>query len=217
MSSSRTSTIFTVAAVTVISGLVAYAVYFDYKRRNDTEFRKKLRKEKKKVTKKQAEQAQAQAQAESANPAEIKAMILKIQGEELPPTPDEKEQYFVMQVQLGEQMAQQGPAFYMPAAAAFFRALRVYPSPVEFIMMIQSTVPPPIFKLFMELVNAEAAARIEGYYDHFPPRRMNVTVQTGPPQANQAAKKILVAEKDFEPGDVIYTVTMRLSCHLSVY
>ncbi|KAI9069255.1 MAS20-domain-containing protein [Trametes sanguinea] len=245
MSSSRTSTIFTVAAVTVISGLVAYAVYFDYKRRNDTEFRKKLRKEKKKVTKKQAEQAQAQAQAESANPAEIKAMILKIQGEELPATPDEKEQYFVMQVQLGEQMAQQGPAFYMPAAAAFFRALRVYPSPVEFIMMIQSTVPPPIFKLFMELVNAEvsgapssenqregsgdeetsptrtdpnirflpsstssraqAAARIEGYYDHFPPRRMNVTVQTGPPQANQAAKKILVAEKDFEPGDVIYT------------
>ncbi|OSC98985.1 MAS20-domain-containing protein [Trametes coccinea BRFM310] len=205
MSSSRTSTIFTVAAVTVLGGLVAYAVYFDYKRRNDTEFRKKLRKEKKKVTKKQAEQAQAQAQAEAANPAEIKAMILKLQGEELPATPDEKEQYFVMQVQLGEQMAQQGPAFYMPAAAAFFRALRVYPSPVEFIMMVQSTLPQPIFKIFMELVNAEAAARIEGYYDHFPPRRMNVTVQTGPPQANQAAKKILVAEKDFEPGDVIYT------------
>ena len=43
MSSSRTSTVFTVAAVTVLGGLVAYAVYFDYKRRNDGEFRKKLR------------------------------------------------------------------------------------------------------------------------------------------------------------------------------
>lgn len=129
MSSARTSTIFTVAAVTVLGGLVAYAVYFDYKRRNDTEFRKKLRtwftsglcprdsltdvgpttgKEKKKVTK-QTQQAQAQAEAASAvNPAELKATILKIQAEELPATPDEKESYFITQVQVGEQLAQQG-------------------------------------------------------------------------------------------------------------
>lgn len=42
-SSSRTSTVLTAAAVTVLGGLVAYAVYFDYRRRNDTDFRKKLR------------------------------------------------------------------------------------------------------------------------------------------------------------------------------
>lgn len=39
----RTSTIFTIAGVTVVGGLVAYALYFDYKRRNDVEFRRKLR------------------------------------------------------------------------------------------------------------------------------------------------------------------------------
>jgi mitochondrial import receptor subunit TOM20 len=39
----RESTFFTVAGVTVITGLLAYAFYFDYKRRNDVEFRKKLR------------------------------------------------------------------------------------------------------------------------------------------------------------------------------
>ncbi|KAI0637988.1 MAS20-domain-containing protein [Trametes polyzona] len=205
MSSSRTSTVFTVAAVTVLGGLVAYAVYFDYKRRNDVEFRKKLRKEKKKVTK-QTQQAQAQADAASeVSAAEIKAALLKIREEELPPTPDEKETYFIMQVQVGEQLAQKGPAFYLPAAMAFFRAMRVYPSPVELIMMLQSSLPPPLFKIFMEFVNAETTSRIEGYYDHFPPKRMNVSVQTGPAQGNQAAKKILVAEKDFEEGDVIYT------------
>jgi len=32
----------TIAAVTIAAGLAAYAVYFDYKRRNDVEFRKKL-------------------------------------------------------------------------------------------------------------------------------------------------------------------------------
>lgn len=41
--SSRASTVYTVAGITVLGGLVAYAVYFDYKRRNDVEFRKKLR------------------------------------------------------------------------------------------------------------------------------------------------------------------------------
>jgi hypothetical protein len=38
----RSTTIFTLAAVTVATGLVAYAVYFDYRRRNDADFRKKL-------------------------------------------------------------------------------------------------------------------------------------------------------------------------------
>ena len=42
-SASRTSSVLTVAAVTVLGGLFAYAVYFDYKRRNDSDFRKKLR------------------------------------------------------------------------------------------------------------------------------------------------------------------------------
>lgn len=44
-------------------------------------------------------------------------------------------------------LAMPGPSFYLPAACAFFRALRVYPSPVEFIMMVQSTLPAPIFKV----------------------------------------------------------------------
>ena len=39
----KASTAVTVASVTVATGVLAYAVYFDYKRRNDTTFRKKLR------------------------------------------------------------------------------------------------------------------------------------------------------------------------------
>ncbi|KAI1786676.1 MAS20-domain-containing protein [Ganoderma leucocontextum] len=223
-SSSRTSTVFTAAAVTVLGGLVAYAVYFDYKRRNDTDFRKKLRKEKKKVTK-QTQQAQAAAESTSEiSPAAIKDALLKIREEEVPPTPDEKEGYFMMQVQIGDQLVQKGPSFYLPAACAFFRALRVYPSPVEFIMMVQSTLPAPIFKIFMELVNTdvsmpvsekpmsqsqepaeEVASRVEGYYDHFPPKRMNVSIHAGEPEGDKPAKKILIAAKDLEVGDIIYT------------
>ena len=39
----QTTNYVALTAVTVAVGLAAYAVYFDYKRRNDVEFRKKLR------------------------------------------------------------------------------------------------------------------------------------------------------------------------------
>jgi hypothetical protein len=39
----KPSTAVTVAGVTVATSVLAYAVYFDYKRRNDITFRKKLR------------------------------------------------------------------------------------------------------------------------------------------------------------------------------
>ncbi len=42
--SGRSSPYLTIAAVTAAVGLAAYAVYFDYKRRNDVDFRKKLSK-----------------------------------------------------------------------------------------------------------------------------------------------------------------------------
>lgn len=38
-----------------------------------------------------------------------------------------------------------GPEFAVPAAMAFFRALRVYPSPVELIMLYQSSLPAEVF------------------------------------------------------------------------
>ena len=53
-----------------------------------------------------------------------------------------------------------------------------------------------------------------GYYDYFPPKRMNVSVQHVGGEGSQATKKILVAQKDFAAGDVIYIVGCPLMFHL---
>ena len=42
------------------------------------------------------------------------------------------------------------------------------------------------------------------YYYHVPAKTVNVLVQSGAEQSNQPPKKILVAEKEFAEGDVIY-------------
>lgn len=44
--------------------------------------------------------------------------------------------------------------FQLPAALSFYRALRVYPSPVELIMIYQKTVPEPVFKVSAPLPSA---------------------------------------------------------------
>jgi import receptor subunit TOM20 len=159
---SRTTTILTVAGVTLAASVVAYAAYFDYKRRNDIDFRKKLRKQKKKVDKSIAESKQAEASATSADSTEITAALMQealeqIKTEQPPQTPEEKEQYFMQQVSVGEQLSTKGPDFYMPAAMSFYRALRVYPSPVELIVIYQKTIPEPIFKIIMEMTNLDVS------------------------------------------------------------
>lgn len=50
-----------------------------------------------------------------------------------------------------------GETFYLPAALSFYRALRVYPSPVELIMIYQKTVPEPVFKIVMEMTSLDVS------------------------------------------------------------
>lgn len=54
-------------------------------------------------------------------------------------------------------MTSTGDTFYLPAALSFYRALRVYPSPVELIVIYQKTVPEPVFKIVMEMTSLDVS------------------------------------------------------------
>lgn len=133
---------------------VAYVAWWDYKRRNDPLFRKKIRKEHKKAHRhaKLADERAKQAQQE-----DLRDGFEKIKAETVPTLAEEREQYFMQNVAAGEQLSTMGPASYVTAALSFYRALRVYPSPVELIMIYQKTVPEPIFKLVMDLSSMEVS------------------------------------------------------------
>lgn len=124
-------------------------------------------KEKKRVDKTVASAKDTTAESHGITPERLREALEQIKNEESPSTPDEKEAYFMSQVGMGEQLSVKGaflsnvetdsmrslmrvvlgPAFYLAAAMSFFRALRVYPSPVELIVIYQKTVPEPIFKV----------------------------------------------------------------------
>lgn len=47
------------------------------------------------------------------------------------------------------------PEFYVASAISFYKALKVYPSPQELLMIYQKTQPQPVFDLVMELISLE--------------------------------------------------------------
>ena len=116
----KTLTALAVAGV----GALAYAVYFDHRRRTDSKFRKQLRtsnfvfagllftfhpgREKKKLEK-SAAQTDTSTSASGTDSgelptAEILAAMARIKDDQIPTTPEEREKYFMAQVEKGEQL-----------------------------------------------------------------------------------------------------------------
>lgn len=116
---------------------VAYALYFDHKRRSDPEFRRTLKKQQKKLSK--ASEADAVA-AEKDQKARIKRLVDEANEEGFPRDPEDTEQYFMTEVARGETLCSDG-SDVVEAALAFYRALKVYPQPRELIGIYDKTVP----------------------------------------------------------------------------
>ncbi|KAJ7693832.1 hypothetical protein B0H17DRAFT_1058405, partial [Mycena rosella] len=209
---SRTGTVLTIAGIS-LCGLVAYAVYFDYKRRTDADFRKKIRKEKKRVDKSLAESREALAAASGVSEAELREALKLLKSEPPPPTQEAKENFFMSQVAMGEQLAARGEAFHLPAALSFYRALAVYPSPPELLAIYQKTVPDAIVKIVLDLVNLDLTSKIGAYYDVFPPKSTHVSVQSRPLLSDASGpQKVLILNKDVAAGEIIYKEHPMLTC-----
>ncbi|EST06195.1 Protein import receptor MAS20-related [Kalmanozyma brasiliensis GHG001] len=135
---------------------IGYAVYFDHRRRNDPAFRKKLAKQSKKSSKVDKKQAAKRAQQEDEFIAEVLAEA-RAPGA-FPAGVEEREQYFLKYVSQGEQLVAMGNDKYLDAAASFFRAMKVYPQPVELIMIYQKAVPKEVFDTIMKIVSKDIAS-----------------------------------------------------------
>ncbi|KAL2164706.1 hypothetical protein VTH06DRAFT_1 [Thermothelomyces fergusii] len=136
----------TVAALA--TGLLAYAAYFDYRRRHDAEFRRQLRRNYRQQLR--AEKSKADADANAQKQA-IRDAVDEAKEEGFPDSPDEKEAFFMKQVQAGEMLAAD-PSKAVEAALCFYKALRVYPSPADLINIYDKTVSKPVLDVLAEMI-----------------------------------------------------------------
>ncbi|KAJ9669558.1 mitochondrial import receptor subunit tom20 [Coniosporium apollinis] len=149
----RPTTIIAASVAVAVTGFLAYAIYFDHRRRTDIEFRKALKRESKKSQRAAKEEAEAQgAQQKKA----IRAAVDKANEEGFPRDPDEVEGYFMQEVARGETLCQDG-SDPIEAALCFYRALKVYPQPKELINIYDKTVPKPILDILAEMIAVDTS------------------------------------------------------------
>ncbi|PLW49380.1 hypothetical protein PCANC_07766 [Puccinia coronata f. sp. avenae] len=147
-----TRQVLTIGGISVLTAGLTYCLYFDYKRRNDPVFRKELLKEQRRLAKKnQAQDRDASRELERM----LEAAVATVNAEPLPTTVEDKEQFFMEQVGIGEMLASKSPRGAMPAAIAFFKAWKVYPSPQELMTIYQRTMPPEIFAIIIEMIKLD--------------------------------------------------------------
>jgi import receptor subunit TOM20 len=137
---SQSVSITTIALATtgaVLSAGLAYALYFDHRRRTDPNFRKDLKRQHKKVSRQNEEASRAEERTQK---EKIKRVVDEANEEGFPRDPEETESYFMQEVARGETMCTDG-SDPVEAAACFYKALKVYPQPRELIGIYDKTVP----------------------------------------------------------------------------
>ncbi|KAJ3049199.1 hypothetical protein HK097_009771 [Rhizophlyctis rosea] len=221
MSTTKSYLLTAAATVTVLLG--GYAVYFDYKRRNDASFRRKLRQEKKKAHQFNEERAAERRRQQAEQTAKAGAAAAAGGGlggaaglgggadigvdDPVPAGQEERGEYFLKQLQQGETLLARGPSAYTEAASHFFAALRIYPEPMNLLMVFQQSLPQPVLELIMEKMAADVRSSEENY-NTFPTNTQNVKVIEVKQTVNEAGKKIvrrgLVVQKDYNEGEEIY-------------
>ena len=88
-----------------IPSCTAYAVYFDYKRRSDPDFRKALKRESRREARAAKEEAEAQGMQQK---QAIENAVNKAREEGFPTDVEDKEAYFMNEVGHGEVLCQDG-------------------------------------------------------------------------------------------------------------
>jgi mitochondrial import receptor subunit TOM20 len=104
-SSIRPTTVVAITAGTIVTGFLAYAVYFDYRRRTDPAFRRALKRESKLQAKAEKDQKAAEVHKQQ---QVIRDIVQRVNSESLPKGELDGETFFMEQIALAEELAKDG-------------------------------------------------------------------------------------------------------------
>lgn len=131
---------------------MSYLVYFDYQRRHNPEFRRKLRKREQKYQKEKELLAEAKKNVIKSKVEKILRDSLK--NDPLPESMDAREKFFVVEIGRADELTNQG-ADEVETALAFYRALCVYPNPIDLLNIYDKSVKQPILDILRQMVMIE--------------------------------------------------------------
>jgi len=178
----------TAAVISAVGCIVGYGVYFDYRRRNDAEYRRSLaakaRRKRKAENKDEGESKKPvenmeekgektqetkpkenKADLNEGTPEELKQILemCEMPIEQLMILPGEqKQQAFYGLLMRGEMLMNTGAMDQ--AVECFAKAVALVPAPGEVIMALERTLPPPVFGRFLERIQGDIQKKVKAYF-----------------------------------------------------
>ena len=145
----------TAAAFAIGCSVFGYAVYFDHKRRTDSSFRRQLKQQRM-----EAKTILDQFQVDRASKAKASVKVSGLEIDDSPPpaTAEGREAYFEKQLTMGDAFISQGQPGFESAAVCYFKALKVYPDPMNFLRVLQQSLPEPVVAMIVDLMSADVQA-----------------------------------------------------------
>ncbi len=110
------------------------------------------------VEEKRAQKANAKKGPAAAGPQvaqDISATLDELDNTPVPTSQQEREQYFVKQLSLAEELMTRGPQYFEAAAKCLLRVVKIYPDPMQLLMILEQSTPQPVFSILMDLLAVE--------------------------------------------------------------
>ncbi|KAI9167041.1 Mitochondrial import receptor subunit tom20 [Paramyrothecium foliicola] len=152
----QTTTIVTASIATAAAAVAAYAVYFDYKRRSEPDFRRHLRRNERRQARVEKEEADLSTKQHR---AAIHAQVDDAKEEGFPSGLEEREAYFKEQMAIGE-MLSSDPSKAVESALGLYKCLKVHPLPGDLIQLYDSAMPKPVLDALAEMIAYDSSLDI---------------------------------------------------------
>lgn len=203
---------------TLVSLTVGYAIYFDYKRRNDSSFRRKVKKDMKLLEKiahvvpePEPTLDDLQERIDHTHPQEFPqfdstGVDLQIEEILMKPGP-EREKIFYGLLLKGEGLVKTGNKQDMEnGIQCFYKALCLLPNPTELLTILQNTIPPTVFKQLLQLISDTSMKRIITYFRSIIPEGSAIEIRPTETKINGQDIPMfsIFAANDFHQYQVIY-------------
>ncbi|CAG8632484.1 18621_t:CDS:2 [Gigaspora margarita] len=142
----------------------------------------------------------------------VKKAVDEVSKESFPTDDAAKEKYFMDQVSNGETLLAEGKERHLDAALCFYKALKVYPNPVELIMIYQKTIPEAVINVIYEMMKA-------GHFDYgieeqlekkTSSEQMVVDVETTKVNLHKALMELNIYGNQNKKNDIVNLALMKI-------
>lgn len=158
--SNSAARVLAVTGVLTAVSLTGYAIYFDYKRRTNPEFRKHLRH---KLNKQAALEKKEKDEAKQVKLQHVSEFLTQeLASDPIPTDPSQRESTFTANVEVGERLSM-AAGKELESASKFYKALSVYPNPADLLGIYQRSVPEAVYEYIVMMIAILPPANISTF------------------------------------------------------